>query len=82
MVDLDDLEQQAARGEPVDPAVLQELITELRSAQGALRTIARSVVQAVEFSGQVMTVERVPLVPPAMGNHLARVSFRPKRGQS
>jgi hypothetical protein len=85
MVNIEELERRAGAASlgqhiMVDPADLLEIINELRTAQTAVRIVARAAVGAVEASGQVMTVERRALAPLAMGHHTPVISFRPKRG--
>lgn len=66
----------------VDPADLAELIRRLRVAEQAVRLVTNAAVRACEITGQVVTVERAPLQPLAMGNHAPVVTFRPAREPS
>jgi hypothetical protein len=88
VVNLDDLEQSAAalekRGElmTISPLDVLDLVLRLRTAEAAVRIVARSAVAAAEQVGQQMTVERKPCLPLAMGNHVPVVTFRAARDRA
>lgn len=84
MLDIDELERRASAAQLgqhmlVDPIDLIAVIERLRMAESAVRIVTTAAVRACEISGQVVTVERQPLQPLAMGNHAPVVSFRAKR---
>lgn len=86
MSKIEELEELAHAAEPgaqitVDAADVLDLINELRTVQASIRIVARHAVAAVEASGQVIAVERVPLLPLKMGHHTAEITFRPKRSE-